>query len=85
MKTFQFKKLEIKQEASWLKRLFSSDHLKKTAIYSIIGALVGYILFYLGQAEIVRELWNDEALKNMLIGIGFAIFLTNSPCAKGRC
>lgn len=85
MKTFQFKKLEIKQEASWLKRTISSDHFKKTILSCFIAALAGYALFYFGQDTNLREVWNDKALKNMLMGIGFGIFLTNSPCARGKC
>ena len=85
MKTFQFKKLEIQHEESWIRRTISSAHFKKTIAYSAIGALLGYALFYFGQGANSQSFWNEDALNNMLLGFGFGIFLTNSPCARGRC
>lgn len=81
----EFKKLEIQQEGSWLKRTIASAHFKKTLTYSLIGAVVGYALFYFGQNSATKLLWNGEALQNVLTGFGVGIFLTNSPCARGRC
>lgn len=85
MKEFKFKKLEIKKEGSWLKRNIGSNHFKKTVLYSFIGASLGYALFYFGQDVDSPNLWNDEAMQNVFIGFGFGIFITNSPCARGRC
>lgn len=81
----EFKKLEINQEGNRLKRTISSEHFKKTVLYGIIGAVAGYVLFYFEQNVDLREFWNEEALRNMLMGSGFGIFLRVSPCSRGRC
>ncbi len=85
MKTFEFKKLELKQEGSWFKRNFTSAHFKKTVLYCIIGALIGYVLFYFEQDASTQYLWSDKAMNNVFMGLAFGIFITNSPCARGRC
>ena len=85
MKTYQFKELEIEHKDSWLKRTISSKHFKKTIITSIITGIAGYAMFYFGQENNIHEVWNDEALNNTLMGVGVGIFITNSPCARGRC
>lgn len=81
----EFKKLEIKPEGNWFKRTIKSTHLKKTVIVSLICALIGYIIFYFGQGAGTQEFWNDDALQNTAIGLAIGIYLTNSPCARGRC
>ena len=85
MNTFNFKKLELGKEGSWIQKTVRSVHFKKTLILSVIGAIFGYALFYFGQEAGIREFWDDGALSNMLLGAGFGIFITNSPCSRGRC
>ncbi len=85
MERFNFKELELKQEGSWLQRTIRSNHFQKTIIYSLIGVLVGYALFYFGQDAAVKSLWSKEATQNVLVGLGIGLFITNSPCARGRC
>lgn len=85
MERFNFKELDLKQEGSWLQRTIRSNHFQKTIIYCVIGAVIGYALFYFGQNAAVKSLWNKEATQNVLVGLGIGLFLTNSPCARGRC
>ena len=85
MKTFKFKELEITPEGNWLIRTMSSPHFKKTVLYGLVGAFIGYVLFYLSLGSDVRVLWNDEAMSNVLMGLVFGVFITNSPCARGKC
>jgi hypothetical protein len=85
MSAFKFKELEIKKEGSWLKRNIQSGHLQKTLLYSVIGMAAGYVLFYFNQNAEVKSFWNQDALNHVLGGFGLGVFITNSPCASGKC
>ncbi|MEN9444246.1 MAG: hypothetical protein RIS47_1136 [Bacteroidota bacterium] len=85
MKTFEFKKLEIREEGSWLQRQLRSAHVRKTALFAVIGAAVGYIMFFASHNMDSHLLWSDEAFKNVMMGAAFGVFITNSPCARGKC
>lgn len=85
MKTYQFKELEIKGEGSWFKRVFTSPHAKKTIIYTLIGAIGGFMMFYFSQDAATRVLWSTLATEKVLMGMALGLFITNSPCARGRC
>ncbi len=85
MEPFKFKKLEIKDERSWIVRLFTSALTRQILLYCFVGAVIGYILFFLGQDGNANVYWNDKAAENVFIGLGFGIFLSTSPCARGRC
>lgn len=85
MEPLKFKKLELEQEGSWLKRLVTSAHFRKTVLYAAVGALIGYVLFILEQNGDSRLYWSDVATQNVLMGLAFGVFITNSPCARGKC
>lgn len=85
MNPFQFKQLDIKPEDNRVIRTLKSAHFKKTILAAVIGAVFGYAMFYLSLPSDSHVLWNDEALSNMIFGLGFGIFITNSPCSRGRC
>ncbi len=85
MEPFKFKEVEIKREGSRIERLVKSAHFKRTLIYSIGGAVIGYLLYFLIDGIQDGVFWNDEALQMMISGLAVGIFLTNSPCARGRC
>jgi len=85
MQTHQFKKLDVKPEGSWLKRTLKSKRFRKTVIYSLSGALIGYSLFYFVDGRAAGVIWNSAALENVLMGFGFGILLTNSPCSRRKC
>jgi len=80
-----FKKLDIKPDGSWIKRTVQSIRFRKTIVYSLIGVVMGYALFYLVDGYAAGIYWNDAALENVLMGLGFGILITNSPCARGKC
>jgi hypothetical protein len=85
MGPLKFKKLEIKDERSWIQRLITSPHFKRTLLYCIGSVLIAYALFYFGQTGNTLVFWNDEAVEYVFIGLGFGVFLSTSPCARGRC
>lgn len=85
MKPYQFKKLEIKSEDHWIKRTIGSAQFKKTIITGLVGALIGLAIYYLSEGISTSQLWSDEAAEHLLMGLGFGVFISNSPCARGRC
>lgn len=85
VKTYQFKKLEIQHTTPWWKRTLTSPHTRKTFLYTVLGALIGYLLFYFDDGLRLGIFWNETAFQNITTGAVFGIFITNSPCARGKC
>ncbi len=81
----EFKKLDIKPEGSWLKRTLQLPHTKKTIIYIVLGAIVGLLYFYFTEDKQMANITSGEIIKSMLVGGFFGFFITNSPCARGKC
>jgi len=81
----EFKKLDIKPEGSWLKRTLQLPHTKNTIIYIVLGAIVGLLYFYFTEDKQMANITSGEIIKSMLVGGFFGFFITNSPCARGKC
>lgn len=81
----EFKKLEIKPEGSWLKRTLKSRQTKRTIIAVLIGAAGGFLFYFFTEGKELAELNSAEVVKSSLFGAFFGLFITNSPCARGRC
>lgn len=81
----QFKELEIKPEGSWIKRQLSKPHFRRTMIAILLGAAIGFGLFYLTEGRSMESIPANDIFKSLLIGGFFGFFITNSPCARGRC
>ena len=82
---FKFKELEIQPQGSWLKRTFLSPHAKKTALYMAIGAVAGFLFFYITEGRQLSVITTKDVLNSMFFGTFMGFFLTNSPCARGKC
>nr|WP_321405329.1 hypothetical protein [uncultured Carboxylicivirga sp.] len=81
----EFKKLDLKPEGSWLRRTLQSKHIQKTAIYMVGGAVIGFVVYYLTDAKTVSAIEMGEVLNHVIVGGLFGLFVTNSPCSRGRC
>jgi len=81
----EFKKLEIKQEGNWFKRLITSAHFKKSILFIIIGATAGFVFTYFSEGRELLEIPKKDFYTNIFTGAFVGFFLTNSPCARGRC
>ena len=81
----QFKQLDIKPQGSWIRRKVQSSRFKTTIIAIIVGALIGFLFFYLTEGRLMEHIPSGEIIKSLLIGGFFGLFITNSPCARGRC
>ena len=80
----EFKKLEIKTEGSWLRRTISSKHFKKSMIFIILGAVVGFGYFYFTEGKFMENMSIEGISKSILFGGFIGFFITNSPCTRGR-
>jgi RsiW-degrading membrane proteinase PrsW (M82 family) len=81
----QFKPLELKQEDSWLKRQLQTPHTRRSLTAIGIGAIIGFLLFYFTEGRMMESMAGWDVAKSFLIGGFFGFFITNSPCARGRC
>ena len=81
----QFKELDLKPQGSWMKRTFRSAHIRKTLIAILVGAIIGFTFFYVTEGRLMQSIPGIEILKSLGIGAFFGFFITNSPCARGRC
>jgi hypothetical protein len=81
----QFKELELTQEGSWLSRKLKSAHFKRSITAIAVGALVGFAFFYFSEGRLMESMPLGDIFKSVGIGAFFGFFMTNSPCARGRC
>jgi RsiW-degrading membrane proteinase PrsW (M82 family) len=81
----EFKQLDIKQENNPLKAEFWTKHRKKSAIYILLGAIFGMVYLYFSESKSISSITSGELVKSMLVGGFFGFFITNSPCARGKC
>ena len=81
----QFKELELKPQGSRLKRTLQSAHFRKTLIAMAVGAVAGFLFFYFTEGRLMQSMPGHEVFKSLGIGAFFGLFLTNSPCARGKC
>lgn len=81
----EFKKLEIQEDGNWLQRKIRNPHVKKTMLYVLIGAVAGFAFYYFSEGMHMDKMPQQEIIQSVLVGAFFGLFITNSPCAKGRC
>jgi len=81
----EFKKLELKEEGSWFQRKLKNPHFRKTLIYMGIGAVGGFIFYYFSEGMNMDVMPAGEILQSIGVGAFLGFFVTNSPCARGRC
>ena len=81
----QFKQLDLKPQGSWLTRTVNSPRFKTTLTAILIGAIIGFLFFYFTEGRLMESIPAKEIVKSLLIGGFFGFFITNSPCARGRC
>lgn len=81
----EFKELELKPRGNTLQRWLRSPHTRKTLVAMIVGATAGFLFFYFTEGRGMASIPVSEVLKSLAIGAFFGLFLTNSPCARGRC
>ncbi len=81
----EFKKLELEPEGSWIKRRISNPHFKKSIKYILIGAVLGFVFFYVTEGMNMDKIPFSDVAQNMFFGAFIGFFITNSPCSRGKC
>ncbi len=81
----EFKKLEIESEGSWIKQKLANPRFKRTVIYTLGGAVIGFLFFFLTDGMFMDKMPRKDIIQSIVIGAFMGFFITNSPCAKGRC
>lgn len=81
----KFKVLNIQDDRPWYKRFLSSRHTWRTLLFVLIGSGVSFLLFFLSEGRYLEKLSSGDVFESLLIGGLFGLFITNSPCARGRC
>jgi len=81
----EFKKLQIEPESNRFKKLYSSRQGRRTLIAIFVGALAGFLFFYFTEGRHQEILSGSDIFMSTGIGAFFGYFITNSPCARGRC
>ena len=81
----QFEQLDIKPQGTWITRTIKSPRFKTTVTAIIVGAVLGFLFFYFTEGRLMESMPAKEIVKSFLIGGFFGFFITNSPCARGRC
>ncbi|MDF1550499.1 MAG: hypothetical protein P1P88_21945, partial [Bacteroidales bacterium] len=85
MSIIKFKQLEIKPEGSWFKRTLSSKQFRKSLIFIILGAVAGFAYIYFTEGQHMDKMALESVLRSVFFGAFMGFFVTNSPCARGRC
>ena len=81
----EFKKLEIEPEGSWFKQKFANPRFKRTVIYTLGGAVIGFMFFFLLEGMFMDKMSSKDIVQSAVIGAFMGFFITNSPCARWRC
>jgi len=81
---FQFEELKIKQEGTWFSRKIKNKEFQKSVLFIIIGAALGAVYYVLAHKNL-KTFNGDLLMKNIAVGAFFGFFITNSPCARGKC
>ncbi|WP_421871105.1 hypothetical protein [Marinoscillum sp.] len=79
----EFEKVQLGQEGKRAKRMERWRHIRRTLLYMVAGAALTVLisLFIEGAGALIA----DKMGNNILMGAFVGFFLTNSPCARGRC
>ncbi|MGM0409037.1 MAG: hypothetical protein ACQERU_13735 [Bacteroidota bacterium] len=81
----EVRKLDLQPENKGIKGFLKSKQTRKTLIATLIGSLIALAYYYFTEGQSMNTFSMEQALKNMALGGFFGFFITNSPCARGRC
>jgi len=81
----QFKQLDLKPQGSWISRTVNAPRFKTSLIAIMVGAILGFLFFYFTEGRLMESIPGKDIIRSSFIGGFFGFFITNSPCARGRC
>ncbi len=80
----QFKKLELQEEKGPI-GLLKSKRFKTSLIGITVGIGVGFGYYFFTGGNSLDTMVFNEIFKHVVPGGFLGFFVTNSPCARGRC
>ena len=83
--SFEFKPVELGPEGKRAKRQETWKHVRRTLIYMLIGAVISLTYTYFNEGSSFSMLNSDQISNSLFIGAFMGFFITNSPCARGKC
>jgi hypothetical protein len=81
----ELKILEIQDGVVKSKKRLFSNHIIKTIVYVVLGALASFLIFYFTEGKHMDSIATGDIIRNTFIGGFLGFFLTNSPCARNKC
>jgi len=81
----EFKPLELKNREGKFRRFIKAPQVRRTLLAMLIGAIIGFALFYFSEGRSMQTMPVGDIFQSMIVGGFFGFFVTNSPCARGRC
>lgn len=83
--SLEFEQVELGEKGKQAKRNEKIRHYKRTLSYIVTGAVLSLALSYLTEGATITALNGQEITNSLLLGGFVGFFLTNSPCARGKC
>ena len=83
--SFKFEPVKLGPEGKRAKRLERWRHLGKTLLYMVAGAAISLVITYFNEGSRISSMNADVVSNALFIGAFMGLFITNSPCARGRC
>ncbi len=81
----EIKKLEFESEEKKFRGWIKSKRTRKTIIAILIGAVGGFLYFYLAEGRTMDAIPAGDIVQNLIFGAFLGFFVTNSPCARNKC
>lgn len=79
---FNIKPLELGTEEKKAQRNANWRHVGKTILYMAGGVVISLLISYFSEGG---NLNNEQIRQSSIIGAFIGLFITNSPCTRGKC
>lgn len=79
------KPLELKDDDNDFLKKQKIKHIRKSIIFVVLGMIAGVGYYYFSEGQHLDAMTLGSITKSALVGGFFGFFITNSPCARGRC
>lgn len=84
MNISDFKEVDVKRPNP-ITALFKGKQFRRTLLFMLGGAIVSAAWFYYGEGQHMDAISSTDWFKSGAIGALFGVFISNSPCARGKC
>lgn len=81
----EFKPLQVQQGKNSWKRIYTSRLLRRTILYMLLGGAISFAISFVGEGMSLKAMSSNDIFQSIIIGAFMGFFITNSPCARGKC